>query len=122
MSDTKLTDEQWANVRKFVDALRSGKYQQTMDELRTDDAFCCLGVACDIIDPSCWVDHGYYVDSTGEYSCDLPPKVAEKFGFTGFRGPDVEIGGVLESLAGHNDAGRTFAEIADAIESQILNA
>ena len=39
-----------ARVKKlWVDALRNGGYKQGRDYLRSsDDAFCCLGVLCDI--------------------------------------------------------------------------
>lgn len=36
-------------IRKWVDALRSGKYEQGRLALRSkDDKYCCLGVLCDI--------------------------------------------------------------------------
>ncbi len=35
-------------VTKWVEALRSGKYKQTKGSLHKGDAFCCLGVLCDI--------------------------------------------------------------------------
>ena len=34
--------------QKWVDALRSGEYQQTKGRLRKEDKFCCLGVLCDL--------------------------------------------------------------------------
>lgn len=44
---------------QWLSALRSGKYKQGHGGLRsrnwTDvDYFCCLGVACDIFDPTAW--------------------------------------------------------------------
>lgn len=33
---------------KWVDALRSGEYEQGQNRLRTKDSFCCLGVLCDL--------------------------------------------------------------------------
>ena len=35
-------------IRAWVKALRSGRYKQTRRALRVGDAFCCLGVACDL--------------------------------------------------------------------------
>lgn len=36
-----------ANIKKrWVQALRSGKYNQTREELVNQDGFCCLGVLC----------------------------------------------------------------------------
>ena len=32
----------------WVKALRSGEYKQTTGQLRKDDGYCCLGVACDL--------------------------------------------------------------------------
>lgn len=34
--------------RQWVEALRSGDYQQGKEYLRKDDKFCCLGVLCDL--------------------------------------------------------------------------
>lgn len=39
---------------KWLEALRSGKYKQGLNLLRKGDEFCCMGVACDLIDPSGW--------------------------------------------------------------------
>ncbi len=33
---------------KWLDALRSGKYEQGAKRLRRNDAYCCLGVLCDL--------------------------------------------------------------------------
>jgi hypothetical protein len=49
-------------VKKWVEALRSGKYQQGRSSLRAkgipialaQDKFCCLGVLCDVIDSERW--------------------------------------------------------------------
>jgi hypothetical protein len=32
----------------WLDALRSGEYEQAKGYLKTDDGYCCLGVLCDI--------------------------------------------------------------------------
>lgn len=39
---------------KWVSALRSGKYEQGKSRLRCGCKFCCLGVACDLYDPTRW--------------------------------------------------------------------
>lgn len=36
------------NAKKWLKALRSGKYNQTRGHLRDSNGYCCLGVACDI--------------------------------------------------------------------------
>lgn len=43
-------------IQEWVDALRSGEYKQGKHVLRsTRDEFCCLGVACDLLDIG-WLD------------------------------------------------------------------
>ena len=37
--------------RKWIQALRSGKYNQTRYILHDSQGYCCLGVACDILIP-----------------------------------------------------------------------
>ncbi|MDM0024118.1 hypothetical protein [Variovorax saccharolyticus] len=117
---------------KWVAALRSGKYEQAHGELRGDEnAFCCLGVLCEISGVGSW---GYdsetglpekaYCAGTA-FENDLPPHaVLDWAGFSAGaaiarRIPKVTIGGDEEVLHDHNDGGRTFAEIADAIEAQL---
>jgi len=39
---------------KWIEALRSGKYEQGRGFLRRKDKYCCLGVLCDLIDPEGW--------------------------------------------------------------------
>jgi hypothetical protein len=115
-----LTEQQRENVTKLVAALRSGKYQQARSALRIDYRFCCLGVACDISGVGQWED-GYYRCPTSEESGYLPEDVQPMFGF-GDCGPIITINGKADRLAGHNDCGATFSEIADALEQQILGA
>jgi len=44
---------------KWIEALRSGRYKQGRGFLRNaNDEFCCLGVLCDIVDPSRWEKNG----------------------------------------------------------------
>lgn len=38
-------------VKKWVIALRSGKYKQSTHKLQNKKGYCCLGVACDIFIP-----------------------------------------------------------------------
>ncbi len=39
---------------KWIEALESGRYKKGKGYLRKEDEFCCLGVLCDIHDPSRW--------------------------------------------------------------------
>lgn len=56
---TELTESQKAVRKQWVEALRSGKYQQGRYRLRKiiyngTEGFCCLGVLCDIVSPELW--------------------------------------------------------------------
>lgn len=42
------------NIAKLVAALRSGEYEQVSGCLRSQDNYCCLGVACDISGLGTW--------------------------------------------------------------------
>lgn len=116
---------------KWVAALRSGKYMQIGGRL-SDGAygFCCLGVLCDIKGADGW--GGY--DATDEEDQSgrrylgntfLPnTEVREWAGFprTGEVEraiPSVRIDGVTKALHDHNDDGKTFSQIAKAIEEQL---
>ena len=53
------TNRPWTRktLRKaWIKALRSGKYEQTKGGLRNRKGFCCLGVLCDVYDPTKWVE------------------------------------------------------------------
>ena len=109
---------------KWVAALRSGKYAQGQFKLRDlSNRFCCLGVLCDINNSKRWKkeEHIYNFDGVGL----MPDRaVCEWAGFSsaidGSREiPCVTIDGYLDTLTNHNDAGKTFAQIADAIEEQL---
>ena len=41
-------------ITRLCEALESDKYAQTTGMLRFDDEHCCLGVACDVMDPERW--------------------------------------------------------------------
>jgi hypothetical protein len=96
---------------KWLEALRSGKYKQAEGRLKVNDTFCCLGVLCDISGLSKW-DGDYYLNCVSV----LPDEVAEWSGL-GDKSPNVkEASGRNRSLAGLNDDGNSFKEIADLIE------
>lgn len=99
-------------------ALRSGKYPQIQRALRNRDGFCCLGVACDLIDPFGWRDgglEGSYFNGRSDYL----PWNARKFYESAEVGLFLNLQDREErwiSLAGLNDSGFTFPQIADVIE------
>lgn len=104
---------------RWLEALRSGEYEQGQDALRSvDDKFCCLGVLTDICikgtsDAPPWEAGKWYFASQGQNSY-LPEWVAELTGVE-FRG---EIPDMPESLSKLNDRGVTFEEIANIIEEK----
>lgn len=105
------------NAKKWVAALRSGEYAQTQFALKNYKGHCCLGVGCDV-----------YGKETGENwqevcaiykfmdsSAQLPEPVQKWFGLRSEAGRYK----MADSLMADNDSRkRTFAEIADIIESQ----
>lgn len=120
---------------KWVAALRSGEYEQTKSCLQDLSGFCCLGVLTDLYiketgdggwreryeevyhgldDWSQEVLVGYFHGSESE----LP--IGEVMDWADLDVDEmVDIGGVEAKLYEHNDAGASFAQIADAIEGQL---
>jgi len=49
-----VTAEQRAHLEALATALESGTYQQASGALRKGDCFCCLGVACHVMDADAW--------------------------------------------------------------------
>lgn len=105
---------------EWLEALEGGKYAQATGQLRMDDGYCCLGVACDLYTHGGWVGDGYRLDGvdpdyTDDSEGELPDEIAAAFGFkdtSGGFGMNV-VYRTEESLIGLNDTQHlTFAEIA----------
>jgi hypothetical protein len=95
-----------AVAKKWVAALRSGKYQQGKCFLKTDDGkFCCLGVLAELAKE---------VGLSNDGDKFLDGSVVIWSGLHGSSGSYANG----ESLAFDNDRGKTFLEIADIIESE----
>lgn len=112
--------------KKFVEALRSGEYEQGGLCLHKDNQFCCLGVLIDLYAK----EHGLQsewkqfsdkvignVFSFLDEKTMLPLLVIEWAGLPNYQ--KVIIDGKEETLIHHNDAGKTFLQIADAVEEQL---
>jgi hypothetical protein len=113
---------------RWVAALRSGKYLQTKERLRGNGGHCCLGVLCDL-----------FAQEAGKpWRTKELSEAGRMQNYEGKNYPDVNMPGAFVTvwaqidpyakvsirdeymaLYEHNDAGRTFAEIADAIEAQL---
>lgn len=92
---------------KWLTALRSGEYEQGREQLYTasDNTYCCLGVACHLINPEIIRDFGGYGFPSAipeSRHSELPDILLEDY-FT-------------EEVAAINDSGVTFEHIADWIE------
>ena len=125
-------DNYWKD--KWVTALRSGDYNQVtgtlcrpkgshvidqQDGVEVKDAFCCLGVMCDIM-PNTTKE---IIDDDGD-----GPSIEYTFkGYTGIgRLPnslrnaiDISVGEETDLVSLNDDDGYTFDEIADYIEDNL---
>lgn len=112
-----------AAARVWIDALRSGEYQQCDSKLRTSTGFCCMGVACDLVDRTLWTkttfdDGGVtYEYRDGNHTVGVfPPKDVSVHLF-GERWPELRL-----YVAHLNDGQKkTFAQIADVLEATLIN-
>ena len=116
--------------QRWLEALRSGEYKQTTENLQNSNGFCCLGVLCDLHAKehgTKWVRQTDGYELYGETQI-LPLSVQE------WAGLDNDIGGLVdfeyerdgvmyvtsESLPEINDSWtKNYNEIADLIETQI---
>lgn len=129
-------------VRLWVDALRSGEYEQTQAILLTGTGsgglrFCCLGVACEVA-----LKHGslpmrrdgveYVVTETDggehdDHGQELPVVVKDWFGFTHTNphlqvppGSDIGDDEKVTAIGLNDDHEWDFNRIADAVEYTYL--
>lgn len=115
MATTK--EEKIHRLENLVKALRSGEYKQIKNQLKSDNGYCCLGVACDLFLKE--TDQSFWEGNTFGYSYEryiLPQEVADFYGFR-TRNPS-NLQGV--NLSNKNDNGASFEEIANDIE-EIIN-
>lgn len=112
--------------QRWVEALRSGEYEQTIGTLHNDEGFCCLGVLCDLAYKEGAVTRTRIDDMRHGYGTRLevgvlPPEVVSWAGMEDSDPVVAEDGDDgLFTLAELNDEeGCTFEEIADIIEEQL---
>lgn len=99
----------------WLEALRSGKYTQTIGTLQDSKGFCCLGVACDVAEKASIsvFKNGEGMLTGGELGCQKAVK--DWLGLTSDFGSSRD--GNASSLASVNDRyGYTFPQIAEYIE------
>lgn len=105
---------------KWLEPLRSGKYQQGTHGLKNglgnNHAFCCLGVLCNISKLGFWDDVVYRTEKGCSVSW-LPEPVTSWALIE--ESPEAGIGEIQRKLSQMNDGGSTFSEIADWIEANL---
>lgn len=115
------------NAKKWVKALRSGEYQQTIGELQGCDGFCCLGVGVMVYAKETGTDLSEAVDGTGKLvggnlcSFSIYDDTRQWLGLADSEGEFYyqDQGDRLGSLVRLNDDNRLdFNQIADVIESE----
>ena len=109
---------------KWLDALRSGYYEQGKGKLRTETGFCCLGVLCDLYAEEHKDVHWKTSYVEGDYTFlgregTLPEKVVDWADLKSST-PSVSYENDTYELAMLNDSVElSFDEIADVIEEQL---
>lgn len=99
-------------MQEWVKALRSGKYKQTTGKLKYDNAYCCLGVLCDISNISEWESNG--INETYLTNSSTPPLVVKIYaGINNSMKGINKLGELIRMNDSHN---YNFKQIADYIE------
>lgn len=104
---------------KWVAALRSGNYPQSCGYLRKKEGYCCLGVLCEVVDPTRWADcGGYFTFQNPDHSRNtdvayLPPDILATT-----RLPSGEQA-TLSLMNDNPEEHKSFPEIADWIEAHL---
>jgi len=96
-------------ISGWVNALRSNKFKQGVDNLNFSNTYCCLGVLCELNSNTLKLNKqkdGDFTSYDNHYR-NLPSKVSSKYTF------NDEI---IHTLIKMNDGGYTFSQIADKIE------
>jgi len=115
--------------QRWIEALRSGDYEQGKEYLNNHNRFCCLGVLCDLYSQDCNVDwetdpHKITTLKTLFNEQDYLPMPVTLW--AGIVPKDKEnISTDIETSKGNlswlNDSGATFGDIANIIEEEIPN-
>lgn len=113
-----------ARIELWCEALESGRYHQGGGVLRNRTGYCCLGVACDVMDSTRWTppDTSEDVIYTYEHEASfLPQSVVEWYGLDGQSPLAIARDGCRWKLATMNDAMLlSFETIAEALRRTYL--
>lgn len=114
-------------VTKWIEALESGTYSQTKERLHDQRGYCCLGVLCNVVDPSAWTQRASGEFQIGDRWMILPDAIAERIGldpngekpdytaWDSLAQPENDDEDASSGLAYANDNGSSFTEIAAAL-------
>jgi hypothetical protein len=123
-------------AKKWIKALRSGKYKQGKGYLKQINnkenyTHCCLGVLCELYNEDMKKKHKKLLkitrDHFSNFYCfngnrvDLPIQVQQWANLSTSDGYFTDHRYVSDSLASLNDREKTFKDIATAIENNIEN-
>ena len=115
-------------AERWVQALRSGQYQQGQGELHPDtNSYCCLGVLCDLYrveqgkgewrkGPMRGENNIFTVDDEEGYESSVLPESVKDW--AGMHSSVGEIVGTVDALSSLNDEGMEFPQLADLIEKK----
>lgn len=98
--------------KKWLVALRSGKYSQCRGAFRKEDGFCCLGVLADVMQPDGWETNWLKRTEQGRIQHS-----SESFIYSGYFFEDKQTCWHLAAL--NDSAKKSFTEIADWVEENI---
>ena len=123
----------------WVDALRSGEYEQCKKKLYNGSAYCCLGVLCDLYAKSKGKKKAFEIyynmygfsfgeEEEGKNVSNLLPRIVmewaglEPFAITpDYNETDIRSGQAHNAtwISGLNDKGKSFKQIADIIDKRM---
>lgn len=132
-SDNEKLDPKFK--KKWVKALRSGNYKQAIGSLQRVKAhpeereaklgFCCLGVACDLVNPKGWIIQNglasyQAVDSLGRRNPSIDDCGPQSAGLPEYTRKLINLPRLEQSLLiKMNDDGSSFKKIANYIEKNL---
>ena len=99
--------------KEWIEALRSGDYEQGKGRLCGDGGFCCLGVVADLEYDGYWLRDPpttWMLDDAANSVTRLPPAFAKRIKLVPF---------VTSLLIILNDGGVPFTKIADWLEGHV---
>jgi hypothetical protein len=95
---------------KWLEKLQDGSYEKGRHQLRNlDNTYCCLGVACDILDPNGWKKLEHYWKHSREIT-SMSTTLSRKIGLT------IAEQGDLTDL---NDNNETWGPVIDYIRENL---